>query len=65
MMLFCKKNNHKLIIITHYPPTKKVLEILMNEGMGYRDALEHFHFNIVDGSLGDLTPIFCDDLIFE
>ena len=26
MMLFCKKNNHKLIVITHYPPTKKVLE---------------------------------------
>ena len=26
MMNFCKKNNHKLIIITHYPPTKKVLE---------------------------------------
>ena len=26
MMGFCKKNDHKLIIITHYPPTKKVLE---------------------------------------
>ena len=26
MMSFCKKNVNKLIIITHYPPTKKVLE---------------------------------------
>jgi hypothetical protein len=45
--------------------TKKIIEILMNEGMEYRDALEHFHFNILDGNLGDLTPIFCDDIIFE
>ena len=26
MMVFCQKNNHKLVIITHYPPTKKVLD---------------------------------------
>jgi hypothetical protein len=45
--------------------TKKIIEILMNQGMEYRDALEHFHFNILDGGLGDLTPIFCDDIIFE
>jgi hypothetical protein len=45
--------------------TKKIIEILMNQGMEYRDALEHFHFNILDGGLGDLTPIFCDDLILE
>ena len=25
-MVFCQKNNHKLVIITHYPPTKKVLD---------------------------------------
>ena len=25
MMSFCQKNNHKLVVITHYPPTKKVL----------------------------------------
>ena len=26
MMTFCQKNNHTLVVITHYPPTKKVLE---------------------------------------
>lgn len=26
MMLFCQKNNHRLVIITHYPPTKKTLD---------------------------------------
>lgn len=26
MMRFCKKNNHKLLVVTHYPPTKKVLD---------------------------------------
>jgi Icc-related predicted phosphoesterase len=25
MMQICKKNNHTLIAITHYPPTKEVL----------------------------------------
>jgi hypothetical protein len=45
--------------------TKKIIEILMNEGMEYHDALEHFHFNILDGSLGDLTPIFCDDFYLK
>ena len=25
MMNFCKKNNHKLLVVTHYPPTKKVV----------------------------------------
>jgi hypothetical protein len=45
--------------------TKKIIEILMNEGMEYHDALEHYHFNIVDGNLGEMTPIFCDDIIFK
>jgi hypothetical protein len=45
--------------------TKKVLEILVNEGMEYEDALEHYHFNILNTSLEDLTPIFCDDLILD
>jgi hypothetical protein len=45
--------------------TKKVLEILTNEGMEYEDALEHFGFNITNGYVGEMTPIFCDDRFFE
>lgn len=26
MMIFCQKNNYKLVVATHYPPSKKVLE---------------------------------------
>jgi len=26
MISFCQKNNYKLVVITHYPPTKKVLD---------------------------------------
>jgi Icc-related predicted phosphoesterase len=26
MMIFCQKNNHKLVVVTHYPPTKQVLD---------------------------------------
>ena len=45
--------------------TKKIIEILMDGGMEYDDALEHFHFNILDGGLGELTPIFCDDFYLK
>ena len=46
--------------------TKRVLEILMEEqGMEYDDALEHFGYNIVGSYMGEMTPIFCDDIIFE
>ena len=45
--------------------TKKIIEIIMNQGMEYRDALEHFHFNILDGNLGEMTPIFCDDFYIK
>lgn len=42
--------------------TSKILEILMEGGMEYDDALEHFGFNIVNGYVGDMTPIFCYDI---
>ena len=45
--------------------TKKVLEILINEGMEYRDALEHFGYNVAGSYVGEMTPIFCNDTIFE
>jgi hypothetical protein len=46
--------------------TQKIIEILMNQGnLEYRDALEYFHFNILDGNLGEMTPIFCDDFYLK
>ena len=44
---------------------KKVLEILVEEGMEYEDALDHFGFNIAGSYMGEMTPIFCNDTIFE
>jgi hypothetical protein len=46
--------------------TKKVLEILMEEqGMEYDDALEHFSYNVSGSYMGEMTPIFCNDTIFD
>jgi hypothetical protein len=45
--------------------TKKIIEILMEEGMEHEDALEHFHFNISGSYMGEMTPIFCDDFYIK
>jgi hypothetical protein len=44
--------------------TKRILEILLEEGMEYEDALDHFGFNIAGSHMGEMTPIFCNDTIF-
>ena len=36
----------------------KVIEILVEEGMDYNDAVEHADFNIVGSYVGEKTPIF-------
>jgi hypothetical protein len=45
--------------------TKRVIEILMEEGMEYEDALEHFSYNVSGSYMGEMTPIFCNDTMFE
>lgn len=42
----------------------KILEILVTQDeMTYEDALEHYHYNIEGGWVGDQTPIWCHDII--
>lgn len=42
---------------------EKILEILVTEEeMSYEDALEHYHYNIEGGWVGDQTPIWCYDI---
>jgi hypothetical protein len=40
---------------------KRCLEILIDEGMTYEDAIEHFDFNIGGAYVGEKTPIWCHD----
>jgi hypothetical protein len=41
----------------------KVIETLITEEeMNLDDALEHFEFNIRGSYVGELTPIWCDDM---
>lgn len=42
---------------------KKVIETLMTEDeMSLEDAIEHYEFNIRGSYVGELTPIWCDDM---
>jgi hypothetical protein len=40
---------------------KKVINILVKEGLTYMEALEHFGFNIEGAYVGEKTPIWCTD----
>jgi hypothetical protein len=44
---------------------QRIIEILIEEGMEYEDALDHFGFNVSGSYVGEMTPIFCNDTIFE
>ena len=41
---------------------ERIIEILMEEGMEYEDALDHFGFNIAGSYVGEMTPIFCNSI---
>jgi hypothetical protein len=40
---------------------KKIIDILIGEGMTEEDALEHFYYNVSGGYVGDQTPVWCQD----
>ncbi len=39
----------------------KCIDILMENGMEYQDALDYFYFNTINSNVGDKTPIWCFD----
>ena len=40
---------------------KKIIAILVSEGMSEEDAMEHFYYNIAGSYMGEKTPLFCND----
>ena len=44
--------------------SKTCLEILVEEGMSYDDALEHFEYNVTGSYVGEQTPIFMETVDF-
>mgnify|MGYP003111242922 CR=1 FL=1 len=40
----------------------KIIEILMEDGMEWEEAIEHFSYNISGAYVGEKTPIFIYDL---
>ena len=43
--------------------TQKCIDILIEEGMTSEDAMEHFYYNVEGAYVGELTPIWCDDMV--
>lgn len=39
------------------------VQILMQEGLTYEDALEHLNFNTLNAYVGEKTPIWCYDIL--
>jgi len=42
----------------------KIIKVLMRN-MAYMDAMEHFYYNIEGSYVGEKTPIFVDDTMFD
>ena len=41
---------------------EKILEILMEDGMTYEEAVEYYEYNVVGAWMGDQTPAFLNTL---
>ena len=39
----------------------KCIQILVDEGMDYMDAIEHFDYNVRGSYMGEKTPLFISD----
>jgi hypothetical protein len=44
---------------------KKCIDILVAQDMEYDEALEYFFFNVTGAYVGDKTPIWCENDVFD
>jgi len=59
--LFCFGKSDSVAVYDY----RKVIRILVKDGMSMRDAVEWFDFNIVGGYLGETTPVFLNRCTLE
>jgi hypothetical protein len=45
-----------------YSVTKVIETLITEDEMSLEDAMEHYEFNIRGSYMGELTPIWCDDM---
>lgn len=43
----------------------KCIDILVHGGMSYDEAFEYFFYNVSGAYMGELTPIWCLDFMFD
>ena len=48
-----------------YSKTKCIKILMDRDKMSYEIAIEHFDFNVQGANMGEKTPIYVDDEIFE
>jgi hypothetical protein len=44
---------------------KECINILINQDMSEEEAFEYFYYNVEGAYMGDKTPIWCNDLVFN
>lgn len=44
---------------------RKIIQILIEEGLSEEDALDHYYYNVEGAYVGDLTPIYCFDFLLD
>jgi hypothetical protein len=45
--------------------SKKCIQILVEQGMTEEEATEYFYYNVAGAYVGEQTPIWCHDFMFE
>jgi hypothetical protein len=45
--------------------TKLCLDIFMKQGMSHEEALEYFDYNVKGAYMGEKTPVWVDDMMYE
>ena len=48
-----------------YSTTKCVEILIERDDMGFDEALEYFDFNVRGAYMGEKTPIWCEDMLYE
>jgi len=67
-LLFCDGHDDALIGVAHrfgMEPVAlydrgKIIKALMDDGLTWEEAEEHFGFNIIGGWHGEMTPVFAE-----
>lgn len=59
----CLKVTGAMVLV--YSRTKCIETLMTRDGMSYEEAMEYFDFNVEGAYMGEKTPIYVDDEMFN